>query len=709
MKHLFFIAFLSSSVALYANDISLSTDATVWIALFLIATIAIFGMFFSSKQVESVKKEHSKMQQKQDEIIELQNQILTRMSHEIHTIAEEASKETKNIVLDSQKSEKVRKALEKIVESENKLLDITSDLLEFLRLKSNKIEIKNESFALINLLNDITGQISATDRHIDFDLLYDIDDTVPNILVGDTLYISKIAVNIIDYLKQNGAKSVIVRFSREKHFADAKLKITFESDLTFDVENNASIFITSYNEETSQFEGLNLYVAKELTHRMDGELQAKNTKDKHVCFLLEIPFKKAALSELIPTTNTPSTKYIENKKILLIDKNTQCLEIDKKILLHYNTEVDAKIRKEFNHNNFDFSQYDILIADASLFTTDFIKTLSFYNTLKIVSLSSIFVESKLEDFVDAEIKRPLTTSQIEDLFKRLYQNKKETITKTPSKLLVHREKFKKTPGVTIESFADFQGSSLLIVEDNLINQKVLLAVLKKSGMHIDIANNGQEAVDMVKKKKYDLVLMDINMPIMDGYTATLKIRENGFKTLPIVALSALTSTDEINKMFDVGMNGYLAKPFYKERLYTVFNIFIKKQETTIPLKTKEIEEKKELPKLEVLDVKKGIELNKEDEIFYKEVLKEFQDAFGKSDELYQKLVQDFRYEQLRMFIVDLRGITSAIGANKLHELSLEILHLLLFKKYNLLDDYIDKFKEEMQKLNKDINTYLQSR
>jgi len=708
MKQAYFIVLLFNSVALYANEITYNADTIVWIALFVIALIAIFGMFFSSKQVDSVKKEHSKMQQKQDEIIELQNQILTRMSHEIHSIAEQASQETQNIVLDSQKNEKVKQALEKIVQSENKLLDITSDLLEFLRLKSNKIEIKNESFALINLLNDTTGQVSATDKHIDFDLFYDIDENVPNVLVGDTLYISKIAVNIVDYLKQNGAKSVIVKITRERNFTDTKLKIIFESDLTFDIENNSSIFITNYNEETSQFEGLNLYVAKELTHRMDGELQVKNTTNNHVSFFLEIPFKKAALSELI-TTTAPSTEYIQNKKILLVDKNTQALEIDKKLLLKLGANVDAKVRKEFNHNNFEFSHYDVLIADASLFTTDFIKTLSFYNSLKIVSLSSIFVESKLKDFVDAEIKRPLTTSQIKDLFKRLYQDKKEKTDKIPSKILIHREKFEKTPGVTLESFSNFQGSSLLIVEDNFINQKVLLSVLKKSGIHIDIANNGQEAVEMVKKKKYDLVLMDINMPVMDGYSATIKIRENGFRVLPIVALSALTSTDEINKMFDVGMNGYLAKPFYKERLYTVFNLFIKKQEIVQTLQPKETQEIRKLPKLEVLDVKKGIELNKEDEIFYKEVLKEFQDAFGESAQLYQKLIEDFRYEQLRMLIVDLRGITSAIGANKLHELSLEILHLLLFKKYSLLDDYTNKLKDEMVKLNNDINNYLQSR
>ncbi len=705
MKQFLFFLGLLGSVGLYASETS-STDTSVWLALFIIAGVAIFGLFFSSKQVESVKEEHSKMQQKQDEIIELQNEILTKMSHEIHNIVQDATKETQNIVLHSKQQDQVLKqALQKIVKSENKLLDITSDLLEFLQLKSNKIEIKKEAFTLINLLNDITGQVNATNEHIDFDLLYDIEEDVPHTVVGDTLYISKIAVNIIDYLKQNGSKSVLVKIKKEGSFGTIRLQIIFISDLTFDIGNDNSIFLTNYNEKTQQFEGLNLYVAKELAHRMDGELQAKNNDENHVCFFLDLPFKKAALPELI-TTPVPSSEHIKNKKILLIDKNQQCLEIDAKILKELGGKVDTKIRKEFNHNNFDFSNYDILIADAALFTTDFIKTLSFYNSLKIVAISSVFVKSYLDDFTDSEIKRPLTTSQIEDLFHRLYKDKPQKVTPSEQNILVHREKFAKTPNVSLESFADFEGSSLLIVEDNLINQKVLLSVLKKSNMDIDIANNGQEAVDMINKKKYDLVLMDINMPIMDGYTATLKIRENGFKALPIISLSALTSTDEINKMFDVGMNGYLAKPFYKERLYTVFNIFIKKQEEIPVLQPQKPQEIKELPKVEILDIKKGIELNKDDEIFYKEVLKEFQDAFGKSAHLYQKLIADFRYEQLRMLMVDLRGISSAIGASQIHELSLEILHLLLFKKFALLEDYTEKFQEEMDNLNHEINKYL---
>ena len=687
-------------------------DLTIWIALFGLGVIALFALYLSSEEIKLIKKEHEKMQQKQEEIIEIQNKILTNMSENIHSIAEQAAKETKDLVLSSAQNQKLERALKKVARSENKLLDITTDLLEFLRIKSNKVTVVNETFHLINLLNDITGQVSITDKHIDFDLLYDVDPSVPNTLLGDTLHLSKVAVNIIDYFKQNGAKSVVVEIRREGSFANAKLLMHFKSDLVFDIENDENLFVSRYNEERNQYEGLNLYVAKELSLKMGADLYAKNAEDKTAQFIFTMPFKKVALSELILAPNT-LPKELESLKILLVDKNAGCLEIDRKIFKKLNLQVDGVVRREFNHNNFDFSKYSVAIIDEALLTSELLRKLATYDSLKVVSISSIFVDSKLEDALDGALKRPLTTSQLKESFVRLFDQNAKQREKQPKKssVPVHRGQFEDTPNATLDSFADFKGASLLIVEDNFINQKVLLSVLKRSEMDIDIANNGQEALELVTQggKKYDLVLMDINMPVMDGYTATQKIREAGFNDLPIVALSALTSTDEINRMFDVGMNGYLAKPFYKERLYTVFAIFIKKKEATAT-QGEPKEPALDLSKLDLkgLDVQKGLQNSKNCELFYKEVLGEFKDAFGDSAELLAKLVDEHRFEQVKMLAIDIRGLSGAIGASRLHELSIEILQSILFKKFERFEELTQKFKEEMDLLNRDIEVYLKT-
>lgn len=162
------------------------------------------------------------------------------------------------------------------------------------------------------------------------------------------------------------------------------------------------------------------------------------------------------------------------------------------------------------------------------------------------------------------------------MFEKLKKKLEQEVHQKEGGLPIHKTDVTPTEGVSRDSFKDFAGKDLLIVEDNLINQKVLLTVLTTSGMNIKVANNGQEALDMVfGGNHFDLVLMDINMPVMDGFTATQKIREdNRFHQMPIVAFTALNLEDEIMKIFKCGVNAFLAKPLNIGKLYTAMHMFL---------------------------------------------------------------------------------------------------------------------------------------
>jgi len=273
------------------------------------------------------------------------------------------------------------------------------------------------------------------------------------------------------------------------------------------------------------------------------------------------------------------------------------------------------------------------------------------------------------------------------------------------KLAVHRRTFEDTPNVNLNKFAEFRGTNVLLVEDNLINQKVLIGVLSKSGMNITTADNGKEALSILNSdKKFDIVFMDINMPIMDGYTTAKKMRsDNRFNQLPIIALSALTSPSEVNKMFSCHMNGYLAKPLKKEKLFTAFTLFIAKK---LEDRRVNIREEKNIPSLDGLNIKLGISQSSSNEIFYKEILSEFKDAYSDSSKVFEKLVNDSRYEQLRMLCIDVKGLTGSIGAEDMHQLTMEILQKLLFKKYELIPTFIQRYSEELNRINKSIDEYI---
>ncbi len=147
---------------------------------------------------------------------------------------------------------------------------------------------------------------------------------------------------------------------------------------------------------------------------------------------------------------------------------------------------------------------------------------------------------------------------------------------TPKKLPVIKEQIPDIPNVKPEHFAKFKGKKIMIVEDNLINQKMLEAILKNSGIDIVIANNGKIAVQNLSKgMKFDLVLMDIEMPELDGLSATKMIRKSKhFANLPIIALTSSTKKEDIIKILKSGMNGYIFKPIALGRLYNTFRLFM---------------------------------------------------------------------------------------------------------------------------------------
>jgi len=212
--------------------------------------------------------------------------------------------------------------------------------------------------------------------------------------------------------------------------------------------------------------------------------------------------------------------------------------------------------------------------------------------------------------------------------------------------------------ITKNNFKEFSGERILVAEDNLINQKVLTSLFTETGIEVIIANDGQEALDILEKdKNFLLILMDAHMPRVDGFEATRIIRKNrDYNHILVVALSGDTSVDDIRKMKEAGMQEQLEKPLKVDKLYDIFYAYSKK--TKIETKT--------------LDFDKGLDVCGGDNSFYKEILKEFSTTYKDST---QKLNTMFLEENLReadRFMLDLIGITANIGADSLNEIAKEI-------------------------------------
>lgn len=682
----------------------------IWVALFTLGIIGIIILYLSSKQMMKIQKLHKKMFDKQLEMEQAQNLFLASMSENIHEIVEQTFIEI---------PENVKKNLpETVVKEEHRLLDVTNALIEFLRLKSKKVEIISEKFNLNNVLNEVAGSTCSTFKGSNVELIFDIDNNIPRYLAGDPLNLEKVLNNLLEYtmnqLSEGEVKLEITMFSKQEKKIELQFKLT-DTGVGLSPEEIETLFIPYYDEQNNEYTGLGLFVAKELISMMNGELVVQSMPGKRTTFTLSLPF------EMIDATDKRNyrlpEKILTAKKVFIVDKNYNSALAIKKMFSYFKHDVKVVAKEEFTKNMYNLVPYDMIILEESLLnirTVDYLNRIKKDKEIKVIVLNSLLHKnenSPLNPIADRALVKPLNQERIFELIVDMYaikisdlsnENAEEILSKGA---LTHRTSIVETPHIIQESFSDFNGMYLLIVEDNIINQKVLTNILKPSGIQIQIANNGQEAVDMVTggKEKFDLVLMDINMPVMDGYMATQKIRlGNGFDTLPIVAFTALALESEKQKIFKSGMNAFLTKPLNIGKLYSVFKMFV------IDMKNegRKVQHHKIVKQIDALDIEAGIRYSNHNQAFYIEILKEFMDAYGQSSELFSKLVREHRYEQIKMLCLDMKGLTGTIGAKEMHRTINEITQCMLYNKQELLGNYTDIYQNELDKLNESIKRYI---
>jgi CheY-like chemotaxis protein len=682
---------LSADVSSIAKQ---DDDFTMWIALFGLGLIGIMALFLSSEKVKKVEEK-----QKEEELLNKEHQtqdaIVSKMGESIYDIAKESI------------------AKSNITKSENQLLAITTNLIDFLRIKSKKVTIDNQALKLSNLLNDVSGTLKANAKGKEFELIYNIEKDLSKELHSDTLNMSKVLVNIFLYCVENNSSELILDVSRTSlHSHNDQLSFSVYSNLKIDAESEVDIFSFNYNEETEEYDSLGLYIAKELAQLMKGDLIARNAEDKNLEFVFSIPYVEGQQEPLADKYS--STQKLKPKSILLIDSSPASAKSIEAILLSLGHDVKI-IDKDIYTSYFEyFDIYDLILIDEKLFTNKTVAQLENTNS-KIIAISNLFGSEDgfpNASIADAKISKPLTIWQMTNVLYHLFADIHDTSKITNNGVvnsgtaIVHRNSFQDTRNISLSSFSKYHNKRVLLVEDNAINQKVFIGVLGKSNMKIFVAKHGKEALKILETEKdIDIIFMDINMPVMDGYTTSIKIREEAkYDAIPIIALSALTSSDEVAKMFTSGMNGYMAKPLQKEKLYTVFSIFIENLHV-IPEETTP-EEKTQTINLEGLNVTIGISKSSSSKIFYKEILTEFIDAYGETDKLFEKLVNDFRYEQLRIVCIDIRGLTGTIGTERLNNIVTDMLRKLSLKKYDFIPELVKQYSMELKVVNKSIKQYL---
>ena len=276
----------------------------------------------------------------------------------------------------------------------------------------------------------------------------------------------------------------------------------------------------------------------------------------------------------------------------------------------------------------------------------------------------------------------------------------EVIDRRKSDTLIQKRSVPPHGKITKQNFAEFAGERILVAEDNLINQKVLLRLLAGSGIELVLANDGQEALDILENDtNFLMILMDAHMPRVDGFEATRIIRENPkYDHILVVALSGDTASDDIHKMKSAGMSEHLEKPLRMEALYKILYAYTGNSTKKVNFTDVKITKN--------LDTKIGLETCGDDEEFYREILSEFMRDYANSSDKLGEYLRSSNIKAADGYLLDIIGIAANIGAQPLYEIASTMKLSLGDTDEQSYFSFFDQYNDQLDRLMEEIRVYL---
>ncbi|WP_345971160.1 ATP-binding protein [Sulfurimonas sp. HSL1-6] len=655
--------------------------------LLLLILFALYQKQKLSKISRVLKKEHEELEQ----MLEHQEDIMVNVGEKIRQPAKEINTSSEKI-LQTQLDPEQSRELEKIKHSDELLLDITNDLIDFLNLKSDKVKLRHELFNINNVLDEMAGTVSSRARGRGVEFIFDIEKGVPAKFIGDSLRLGQVLTNLMSNAMKFTEAGEVKLHIRRLPDKGGKVMLEFiisDTGIGIDPKRFNDIFEPFSSANDLKETGLGLYISRALIGMMGGAIEIKSVISKGSDFILTIPLE-------VPDVNEKRhyrlpAKAFTGHSFVIVEVQPTAADALKKMLEYFKNDVSVRSLGAIRNKSDILFESEVVIIAEDAFTPDvqaLIKRVKSETDNKVVLAGSMMNEphdvSGLKSLIDARIMKPLNLQRIYDLIVDLFEDSiKEVDTEgvtprhTSPKAITeqHYEDVPETPNITKQSFSAFAGASVLIVEDNLINQKVLLSLFNGSGIRVTMAGDGVEALEAVQdpKNRFDLVLMDINMPVMDGYEATRHIRSDAqYDDMPIVSLTGLGLPEEIAKMYALGMNAHLTKPVQVGRLYTVFSRFVKAvapaaktpaRTATSPLKGTTF------ANTEVLAAKDGLMRASGDAELYGEILEEYVTLYASADQTLEVFIKTGNFDAAKKLAHDIKGVSANIGATHMVQVS----------------------------------------
>ena len=520
----------------------------------------------AAKQAEAVMREARDLAER---VARARSAFLANMSHEIRTPMN-AVLGFVELILDTELTTEQRRALELVRSSSEALLMILNDILDYSKIEAEHLELESIPFDVSKVVHATASLLAVRAREKHLELLAEVSADVPRAVRGDPTRLRQVLMNLIgNAIKFTDQGEVVISVSAAA--TDGTARLTFavrDTGIGIAAEHIASVFKEFTQADSTMTRryggtGLGLAISQRLVRLMGGELGVKSDvgRGSEFSFALTLPVETA------PASRATALAALGGRRMLIVDDNQTNRRILREMLAAEGINVDEASTAADGLEALRRTRYDLAILDVQMPDMDGFQLAIAVRAEKKLKRTNLLMLTSAGQRGDGERCRELGI--------RGYLTKpisRSDLLEALGTVLAGSPEEAGTPEVvTRHTIAESRASlRVLLAEDNPVNQQVAVAMLVKRGHEVHVSSNGREAVQAVQNRDYDVVLMDIQMPEMDGFEATHAIRALAKgKDLPIIGLTAHALSGERERCLSHGMTDYLAKPFKAHELFAL--------------------------------------------------------------------------------------------------------------------------------------------